>query len=148
MLGGWLHQHTYHVATKAVRAERRRQSREREAVEMNTLQDNSEANLRMVAPISPWGVRWPGGAEGCFRVRGSKLPRNDAFVLSGIIRFDHGSTESRLCAGAQHRPQKIAQRRLPATQRFDYPETPLVPLVLPQRPAIDYPSHGSKTGSP
>ena len=51
MLGGWLHQHTYHVATKAVRGERRRQSREREAVEMNTLQDNSEANLRMVAPI-------------------------------------------------------------------------------------------------
>ena len=51
MLGGWLHQHTYHVATKAVRAERRRQSREREAVEMNTLQDDSGANLRQVAPI-------------------------------------------------------------------------------------------------
>src|SRR6185436_15285718 len=51
LLGGWLHQHTYHVATKAVRSERRRQSRERAAVEMNTLQDDSEANLRMVAPI-------------------------------------------------------------------------------------------------
>src|SRR4029077_7092100 len=51
MLGGWLHQHTYHLATKAVRGEHRRQSREREAVEMNTLQDNSETNLRMVAPI-------------------------------------------------------------------------------------------------
>jgi RNA polymerase sigma factor (sigma-70 family) len=51
MLGGWLHQHTYHVATKAVRAERRRQSREREAVEMNALQDDAGANLRQVAPI-------------------------------------------------------------------------------------------------
>jgi RNA polymerase sigma factor (sigma-70 family) len=51
MLGGWLHQHTYHVATKAVRAERRRQSREREAVEVNTLQDDSGADLRQVAPI-------------------------------------------------------------------------------------------------
>ena len=51
MLGGWLHQHTYHVATKAVRAERRRQSREREAVEMNTRQDDSGASLRQVAPI-------------------------------------------------------------------------------------------------
>jgi RNA polymerase sigma factor (sigma-70 family) len=51
MLGGWLHQHTYHVATKAVRRERRRQSREREAVEMSTLQDDSGANLRQVAPI-------------------------------------------------------------------------------------------------
>ena len=51
LLGGWLHQHTYHVATKAVRSERRRQSREREAVEMNTLQDDSEANLRKLEPM-------------------------------------------------------------------------------------------------
>jgi len=51
MLGGWLHQHAYHVATKAARNERRRQSREREAVEMNTLQDDSGANLRQVAAI-------------------------------------------------------------------------------------------------
>ena len=51
MLGGWLHQHTYHVATRAVRGEHRRQSREREAVEMNTLQDDSAANWRQVAPI-------------------------------------------------------------------------------------------------
>jgi RNA polymerase sigma factor (sigma-70 family) len=51
MLGGWLHQRTYHVATKAVRSERRRESREREAVEMNTLQNDSETNWRQVAPI-------------------------------------------------------------------------------------------------
>jgi RNA polymerase sigma factor (sigma-70 family) len=51
LLGGWLHQHTFHVATKAVRSERRRQSREREAVEMNTLQDDSEANLRKLEPM-------------------------------------------------------------------------------------------------
>src|SRR5271169_6327017 len=46
MLGGWLHQQTYHVATRAVRGERRRQSREREAVDVNTLQDDSGANWR------------------------------------------------------------------------------------------------------
>ncbi|MDB6123477.1 MAG: hypothetical protein JWQ71_2470 [Pedosphaera sp.] len=51
MLGGWLHQHTYHVATKAARAERRRQTREMEAVAMNTLHDDSAANLRQVDPI-------------------------------------------------------------------------------------------------
>src|SRR5262245_9945770 len=39
MLGGWLHRNAYHVATKALRAERRRKSREREAVEMTTLQE-------------------------------------------------------------------------------------------------------------
>ena len=51
MLGGWLHQHTYHVATRAVRSEQRRQTREREAVEMNTLQDDSGGNWRQLAPI-------------------------------------------------------------------------------------------------
>ncbi|MCX6923111.1 MAG: sigma-70 family RNA polymerase sigma factor [Verrucomicrobia bacterium] len=51
MLGGWLHQHTYHVATMTLRANRRRRSREREAMEMNTLQDDSGADWREVAPI-------------------------------------------------------------------------------------------------
>ncbi len=39
------------MATKAVRSERRRQSREREAVEMNTLQHDSGAHWRQAAPI-------------------------------------------------------------------------------------------------
>jgi len=51
MLGGWLHQHTYYVATRAVRSEQRRQAREREAVEMNTLHDDSGANWRQLAPM-------------------------------------------------------------------------------------------------
>ena len=51
MLGGWLHQQTFHTATKAIRTERRRQFREREAVEMNKLQDDSESNWRQVTPI-------------------------------------------------------------------------------------------------
>ncbi len=51
MLGGWLHQHTCFVAATVMRGERRRQSRERQAVEMNTLQDHSKASLAQVAPI-------------------------------------------------------------------------------------------------
>jgi len=51
MLGGWLHRHTCLVARKTVRGERRRRAREREAVEMNALQDHSEANLAQVRPI-------------------------------------------------------------------------------------------------
>src|SRR5262249_54120564 len=50
-LGGWLHQHTFHLATKAVRAERRRQVREREATEMNMLQDTSGASWQKLAPV-------------------------------------------------------------------------------------------------
>jgi RNA polymerase sigma factor (sigma-70 family) len=51
MLGGWLHRHTCFVASKAVRAECRRRSRERQAVEMNSQTDHSEANLAQVAPL-------------------------------------------------------------------------------------------------
>jgi RNA polymerase sigma factor (sigma-70 family) len=51
MLGGWLHRRTCHVAATLLRSERRRQSRERVAVEMNALQDHSETNLAEVAPI-------------------------------------------------------------------------------------------------
>jgi len=51
MLGGWLHRDTCFVAAKTMRGQRRRQFREREAMEMNILQDDSGASLRQVAPI-------------------------------------------------------------------------------------------------
>jgi RNA polymerase sigma factor (sigma-70 family) len=51
MLGGWLHRDTCFVASKTMRGERRRQFRERQAVEMNALLDHSEANLAQLAPI-------------------------------------------------------------------------------------------------
>jgi len=50
MLGGWLHQHTYYIATRSVRSEQRRKIREREAVQMNILQDDSGAHWRQLAP--------------------------------------------------------------------------------------------------
>ena len=51
MLGGWLHRHTCFVAATMMRAERRRQNREREAVQMNAIKDHSDANLAEVAPM-------------------------------------------------------------------------------------------------
>lgn len=51
MPGGWLHRHTCFVASKTMRSERRRLARERQAVEMNALEDHSAANLAQVAPI-------------------------------------------------------------------------------------------------
>jgi RNA polymerase sigma factor (sigma-70 family) len=51
MLGGWLHHHTVFIAATTMRGERRRQLRERKAVEMNALQDHDEANLAQLAPI-------------------------------------------------------------------------------------------------
>lgn len=51
MLGGWLHRHTCFVAANILRAERRRQWRERQAVEMNSFPDHSEANFAQLAPV-------------------------------------------------------------------------------------------------
>jgi RNA polymerase sigma factor (sigma-70 family) len=51
MLGGWLYRHTCFVAAKAMRGERRRQAREREATQMNAQEDHSEANFAQVAPV-------------------------------------------------------------------------------------------------
>ena len=50
-LGGWLHRDTCLVAGHTMRSERRRQSRERQAVEMYALQNHSEADFSRVAPI-------------------------------------------------------------------------------------------------
>ena len=51
MLGGWLHRHTCFVAANTMRSERRRQSRERLAIEMSALQDYPEANAALIAPL-------------------------------------------------------------------------------------------------
>ncbi len=51
MLGGWLHRHTCFVAANVMRGERRRQSRERQAVEMNALHDDPKSNLDQLAPV-------------------------------------------------------------------------------------------------
>src|SRR5579872_5154284 len=50
-LGGWLHRHTCFVSAKTLRGERRRQLREKQAVEMNAQPDHSQARLNEVAPI-------------------------------------------------------------------------------------------------
>src|SRR5688572_30082669 len=62
-LGGWLHRHTCFVAAKTMRGERRRQSRERQAVEMNALQDNSEVNFSLVGPILDEAINELGEAD-------------------------------------------------------------------------------------
>jgi RNA polymerase sigma factor (sigma-70 family) len=63
MLGGWLHRHTCFVAANTMRGERRRQSRERQAVEMNALQDHPEASLTLIAPILDDAINQLGEAD-------------------------------------------------------------------------------------
>jgi DNA-directed RNA polymerase specialized sigma24 family protein len=48
-LGGWLHRDTCLVAGHILRGERRRQARERQAVEMNALQHDSGTDFALIA---------------------------------------------------------------------------------------------------
>lgn len=50
-LGGWLHRDTCYVAAVLIRGEQRRRIRERQAVEMNTLNDETDTRLTNVLPI-------------------------------------------------------------------------------------------------
>jgi RNA polymerase sigma factor (sigma-70 family) len=51
MLGGWLHRDTCYAARTFMRSERRRQQRERQAMEMNPVADHSDANLAQLRPL-------------------------------------------------------------------------------------------------
>src|ERR1039457_4619739 len=51
MLGGWLHRDTCYAARTLMRSERRRQQRERQAMEMSAIEGHSESNLEAVAPL-------------------------------------------------------------------------------------------------
>ncbi|HTB64107.1 MAG TPA: sigma-70 family RNA polymerase sigma factor [Opitutales bacterium] len=53
VLAGWLHRHAYYLALNAARAERRRHARERTAMEMQSLNDNSgmDTQWAQLAPV-------------------------------------------------------------------------------------------------
>ncbi len=56
-LAGWLYRHTCFTAAKAVRGERRRQTRERQAVEMNAQNDPADAVWQQLAPVLEEAMR-------------------------------------------------------------------------------------------
>jgi len=62
-LGGWLHRHTCFVAANTLRGERRRQARERQAVEMNALQYHPEGDFSKVAPVLDEAINELGEAD-------------------------------------------------------------------------------------
>ena len=51
VLAGWLYRHACFTAAKAVRTERRRQAREREAVAMQMLNQDAESIWRQITPV-------------------------------------------------------------------------------------------------
>jgi RNA polymerase sigma factor (sigma-70 family) len=97
MLGGWLHRHTCFVASKVMRSERRRQFRERQAVQMNALDDHTEANLAQIRPFLDEAINGLGAEdraavllrffEQCdFRAIGTALRTNEDAAQKRVTR--------------------------------------------------------------
>ena len=79
LLGGWLYRHTCFVAAQAARTERRRRARERQALEMNRLNDRTEPVWEHLAPTLDEAMKRLGTQE------------RDAIVLRYFERRDlHG----------------------------------------------------------
>ena len=96
-LGGWLHRHTCFVAAKTLRGERRRQARERQAIEMNAPPDHLEAHLGQVAPILDEAINRLGAADRTavllrfyeqldFRLVGEALGTSEAAAQKRVTR--------------------------------------------------------------
>jgi hypothetical protein len=62
-LGGWLHRDTCFTASTLMRGERRRHSRERQAAEMNAMQNDSTAGYSRVAPVLDEAINELGEAD-------------------------------------------------------------------------------------
>jgi RNA polymerase sigma factor (sigma-70 family) len=62
-LGGWLHRHTCFVARKALRKERRRRARERQAMQLQTIADYTQENISQLAAILDEAINKLGKAD-------------------------------------------------------------------------------------
>ena len=63
VLAGWLYRHSWYTAAKMVRTERRRQTRERTAMEMRALDDNTGSPWDLVAPLLDEGMNQLSAAD-------------------------------------------------------------------------------------
>jgi len=63
ILSGWLYRHTFFVASSMIRAERRRRTREQEAVAMNAIAENNEPDWSRLAPYLDAAMNQLGEAD-------------------------------------------------------------------------------------
>src|SRR5882672_6929081 len=96
-LGGWLHRHAYFVAIRTLRGERRRQARERQAIEMNAPPGNLETRLGQIAPILDEAINRLGAVDRAavllrfyerldFRLVGEGLGTSEAAAQKRVTR--------------------------------------------------------------
>ena len=104
-LAGWLYRHTCFTAANAVRTERRRQIREKTAMEMNALHDNTGPNWEQIAPVLDEAMNQLSASD------------RDAIVLRFLKRQDFRGVGSALGVG-EDAAQKRVSRALDKLRTF------------------------------
>ncbi len=97
VLAGWLYRHACFTAAKAVRAERRRQAREKTAMEMNALHDNTEPNWEQIAPVLDEALNQLSASD------------RDAVVLRFLKRQDFRAVGSALGVGEDAAQKRVSR---------------------------------------
>jgi RNA polymerase sigma factor (sigma-70 family) len=105
VLAGWLYRHACFTAAKAVRAERRRKSREQTAMEMNALHDNIEPSWEQIAPVLDEAMNQLSARD------------RDAIVLRFLKQQDFRAVGSALGVG-EDAAQKRVSRALEKLRMF------------------------------
>ena len=97
VLAGWLYRHACFTAAKAVRAERRRQAREKTAMEMNALHDSTEPNWEQIAPVLDEALNQLSASD------------RDAVVLRFLKRQDFRAVGSALGVGEDAAQKRVSR---------------------------------------
>src|SRR5436190_4461788 len=105
VLAGWLYRHTCFTAAKAVRAERRRHIREKTAMEMNALHDDTEPNWEQIVPLLDEAMNQLSTSD------------RDAIVLRFLKRQDFRAVGAALGVG-EDAAQKRVSRALEKLRTF------------------------------
>lgn len=95
MLGGWLYRRTFNIAAPLMRADRRRKAREKQAAEMDAVQENSGAALAQITPVLDQAI--------------SQLGRDDQTAI--VLRFFE-RRDFRSIAAALGTTDDAAQKRV------------------------------------
>ncbi len=97
VLAGWLYRHACFTAAKAVRSERRRASREKKAMEMIALDDNTGPDWKQIAPILDEAMNQLSASD------------RDAIVLRFLQRLDLRAVGSALGIGEDAAQKRVSR---------------------------------------
>jgi RNA polymerase sigma factor (sigma-70 family) len=108
-LGGWLHRHTCFVARTVMRGERRRQARERQAMEMSALDNHPDIALAEIAPVLDEAINEL-GADDREAILLRFFERRNLRSVGEVLGVSENVAQKRVARGLQELATLLRQR--------------------------------------